>query len=112
VVTAKLVGGYVGFILVGAAFIAFGLFASSLTENQFIAAIIGVVGLLVIQLAETLASSLEGFAGKALEWFSLLSRYRTFVRGVFDIVPVVYFLSFIVLFLFLTVRVIEKRRWA
>ena len=112
VVTAQLVGGYVGFVLVGAAFIAFGMFASSLTENQFIAAVITVVGLLAVQLAESLSSSIEGPVGKAFDWFSLLSRYRTFIRGVFDIVPIVYFLSFIALFVFLTVRVIEKRRWS
>ena len=104
VVTAKLVGGYVGYVLIGAAFIAFGLFASSLTENQFIAAVITIVGLLVIQLAETLASSIEGFVGKVFDWFSLLARFRIFIRGVFDIVPIVYLLSFIVLFVFLTVR--------
>jgi ABC-2 type transport system permease protein len=98
--------------MIGAAFIAFGLFASSLTENQFIAAIITVVGLLVVQIAESLASSIEGFVGKAFDWFSLLSRYRTFIRGVFDIVPIIYFISFIALFIFLTVRVIERRRWS
>lgn len=112
VVTTQLVSGYIGFFLLGAAFISFGLFASSLTENQIIAAIISVAGLLIIQIAESLASMAGGLVGKTLEWFSLLSRYRDFTSGIFGIAPIVYFLSFIALFLFLTVRVIDKRRWS
>jgi ABC-2 type transport system permease protein len=111
-VSSQLVGGYIGFFLLGAAFISYGLFASSLTENQIIAAIICVAGLLIIQIAEALASMIGGFAGKALDWFSLLARYRDFSSGIFGIAPIVYFLSFIALFLFLTVRVIDKRRWS
>ena len=112
VVTAQLVGGYIGFFLLGASFISYGLFASSLTENQIIAAIICVAGLLIIQIAEALSSMIGGVTGKALDWFSLLSRYRDFSSGIFGIAPIVYFLSFIALFLFLTVRVIDKRRWS
>jgi len=111
-ITAQLVGGYIGFILLGAAFISFGLFASSLTENQIISAIISVAGLLIIQVAESLSAMVGGIIGKILDWFSLLSRYRDFTSGIFKVAPVVYFLSFIALFLFLTVRVIDKRRWS
>jgi len=111
-ISAQLVGGYIGYFLLGAAFISYGLFASSLTENQIVAAIISFAGLLVIQIAEALASMIGGVVGKVLEWFSLLSRYRDFSTGIFAVAPVVYFLSFIALFLFLTVRVIDKRRWS
>ncbi|MDR3120744.1 MAG: ABC transporter permease [Clostridiales bacterium] len=111
-ISAQLVGGYLGYFLLGASFIAFGLFASSLTENQIIAAVISVAGLLVIQIAESLSSMLGGIPGQVLEWLSLLSRYRDFSSGIFGIAPIVYFLSFIALFLFLTVRVIDKRRWS
>ena len=111
-ISAQLIGGYIGFFLLGAAFIAFGLFASSLTENQIIAAIICVAGLLVIQIAEALSSMVGGIVGKALDWFSLLSRFRDFSTGIFGIAPIIYFLSFIALFLFLTVRVIDKRRYS
>ena len=111
-ISAQLIGGYIGYFLLGASFISYGLFASSLTENQIIAAIICVAGLLVIQIAEALSSMVGGFAGKVLEWFSLLSRFRDFSSGIFGIAPIVYFLSFIGLFLFLTVRVIDKRRWS
>ena len=111
-ISTQLIGGYIGYILLGASFIAYGLFASSLTENQIVAAIICVAGLLVIQIAEALSSMIGGVAGKALDWFSLLSRYRDFSSGIFGIAPIIYFLSFIALFLFLTVRVIDKRRWS
>ena len=112
VATANLVCGYVGYVLVGASFIAFGMFASSLTENQFIAAVITIVGLLVVQLAETLASTVEGFFGKAFDWLSLLARFRPFVRGSLELGPAVYMLSFTALFVFLTVLAVERRRWA
>jgi len=111
-ISSQLIGGYIGFFLLGAAFIAYGLFSSSLTENQIIAAIICVAGLLVIQIAEALSSMIGGVVGKVLDWLSLLSRYRDFSSGIFGIAPIVYFLSFIALFLFLTVRVIDKRRWS
>jgi len=111
-VSAQLVGGYIGYFLLGAAFISFGLFASSLTENQIVAAIISVGGLLIIQIAEALSTMVGGFTGKVLDWFSLMARYKDFPNGIFGVAPVVYFLSFIALFLFLTIRVIDRRRWS
>jgi ABC-2 type transport system permease protein len=109
----QLVGGYVGFFLLGSTFIAIGVFASSLTENQVIAAVIGFVSLLLMWFIDFLAGTfLTGIASQILSWFSLLSRYKDFNSGIFDLAPVVYYLSFIVVFLFLTIRVVEKRRWS
>lgn len=110
--TVQLVGGYVGFILLGASFIAVGVFASSLTENQVIAAVIGFVTLLIIWVAGSVGSMIGGVASKVLNWISLLSRYDDFSRGILGLSPIVYYLSFICVFLFLTVRVIERRRWS
>jgi ABC-2 type transport system permease protein len=110
--TGQLVGGYVGFILLGASFIAVGVFASSLTENQVIASVISFVSLLIIWVAGSVGSMLGGFASKLLNWISLLSRYDDFNRGILGLSPIVYYLSFITVFLFLTVRVIERRRWS
>ena len=111
-ITAKLMVCYVGFILLGASFIAFGIFASSLTENQIIAVVIGIVGLTVIWITELISPVLGGLVGKILGWFSLMSRYREFTNGILRITPIVYFLSFIGVFLFLTIKVIERRRWS
>ncbi len=110
--TAQLVGGYIGFLLLGATYIAVGVFASSLTENQVIAVIISYVSLLIMWLADSLSTLVGGFAAKVLSWFSILSRYDDFNRGILGLSPVVYYLSFTAVFLFLTIRVIEKRRWS
>lgn len=110
--TAQLVGGYAGFILLGAACIAVGVFASSLTENQVVAAVLGFVALLTMWLIDFIANFAGGVFAQALQWLSLISRYNDFNRGILALSPVVYYLSFIMVFLFLTVRVLEKRRWS
>jgi len=110
--TTGLVGGYIGFILLGASFISVGVFASSLTENQVIAVVISFVSLLIMWIIDFVSSTVGGFLSKILNWFSLLSRYEDFNKGILGLSPIIYYLSFIAVFLFLTVRVIEKRRWS
>jgi len=110
--TAQLIGGYIGFILLGAACISVGIFASSLTENQIVAAIIGFVSLLIIWVSDGLGAMLGGVWADILGWFSLFSRYTDFNRGILGLSPIVYYLSFISVFIFLTIQVIEKRRWS
>ncbi|NTV90411.1 MAG: ABC transporter permease [Clostridiales bacterium] len=110
--TPDLIGGYVGFLLLGAAFISVGIFASALTESQVVAAIIGIVALFIMYMAGSLGTTIGGFAGKILNWFSLMTRYDDFANGIFSLSPIVYYLSFVAVFLFLTIRVIEKRRWS
>lgn len=109
---AQLIGAYVGFILIGAAFISVGVFASALTESQVVAAIIGVVSLLLMWLMDSIAGFVGGFVAKILNWFSLLSRYDDFNRGILNLSPIIYYLSFIAVFIFLTIQVIERRRWS
>lgn len=110
--TTQLVGGYIGFLLLGATFIAIGVFASSLTENQIIAVVISFVSLLIMWLADSLTQMVGGIGSKILGWISLMSRYEDFNRGILSLSPIVYYLSFISVFLFITIRVIEKRRWS
>lgn len=107
-----LIGGYLAFLLVGASFISIGVFASSLTENQIVAAIISFVILLVINLLDAIVSFVGGFLGKVLDMFSLLSRYNDMNQGILDLTSIIYYLSFTAVFLFLTTRVIDKRRWS
>ncbi len=107
-----LIGGYLGFLLIGACFVAVGVFASSLTENQIVSAIISFVILLLINLVDPIASFVGGFLAKVLDLFSLLSRYNDLNSGILDITSIIYYLSFIAVFLFLTTRVIDKRRWS
>lgn len=110
--TAQLVGGYLGFILLGAACISVGVFASSLTENQIIAAVISVIGLLTMWVIDFVARFTGGIVSKVLNWFSLASRYDDFGRGVLSLSPIIYYISFSAVFIFLTIRVIDRRRWS
>ena len=111
-ISPQLIGAYVGFLLLGASFISFGVFSSSLTENQIIAAVIGFVGLMIMLLADTLAPAVGGFLGKVLGWISLMTRYNDFYNGILGLGPIVYYLTFTGVFIFLTIRVIERRRWS
>lgn len=111
VFTVQLAGAYIGFLLLGAAFISVGVFASAITENQIIAAIISFVAMLSMWIAGTYAPEVGGFMGTFLSWISLISRYDIFTRGLLGLPEIAYFVFFTILFLFLTVRVIERRRW-
>lgn len=166
IATWEIVGGYIGFILMGATFISVGLLISAMTENVFIAAVVtlaalllimvidwimmglpkditagivfsliivagivlfiyftlknlyvtiatGVVGLGVIALVYLIDKNrFDGFVVRFFEWFSLLKRFEEFNLGTLKLSPIVYYISFSAVFVFLTIRVIEKRRWS
>jgi ABC-2 type transport system permease protein len=161
----EIVGGYIGFFLLGSSFIAVGLFFSSLTDNQLIAAVETFAALLLVWVLDFIARSVpadavsglvflallgiclvllvyfstksfaaalvtfavaaaaivvlfvlsrsffDGLIARVLDWFSLLKRYSEFTMGILTLSPVVYYISFSGAFVFLTVRMIEKRRW-
>jgi ABC-2 type transport system permease protein len=162
----EILGGYIGFFLLGSSFIAVGLFFSSLTDNQLIAAVESFAALLLIWILDFIAQSVpsdavsglvflsliglglvllvflstrstpvaivvflfaaaavvllfvfsrgsfDGLIGRILSWFSLLKRYGDFSQGLLGLSPIVYYISFSGVFVFLTIRMIEKRRWA
>ena len=162
----EIVGGYVGFFLLGSAFIAGGLFVSSMTDNQVIAAVVTFSALLFLWILDWIIEGLptdrvsgivfacllvagavalvyfsirniyvciavalvglgivavlyftneflfDGLIVRVLEWFSLLKRYDNFTLGILSLSPIVYYISFSSIFVFLTVRMIEKRRWS
>jgi len=162
---AEILGGYIGFLLMGASFIAIGLFFSSVTDNQLIAAMETFAALLLIWILDYVAQSVpgdstsglvflsvlglvlvaimffstrnalatlgtfvvvaavvallfgldkgffEGLIAKVLSWFSLVKRYNDFSMGQLGLSPIVYYISFSGAFVFLTIRMIEKRRW-
>ena len=106
-------GNTVGLLLLGGIFVSIGLFISSLTENQMIAAIGGFFINLMILLMNTLKSALpNGFLQDVLSSISVYSRYAEITSGIFSLSSLIFFVSVIFIFLFLTVRVLEKRRWA
>ncbi len=103
--------GYLGLVLLGGAFLALGLFSSSLTENQIISAVIAFGLLLLFWLMgwfeEIGAMQGQGF----MKHLSILEHFGAFSRGVIDTRHLIYFASFIYFFLFLTKRMLESRRW-
>ena len=106
-------GNTVGLLLLGGIFVSIGLFISSLTENQMIAAIGGFFINLMVLLMNTLKSALpNGFLQDVLSSISVYSRYSEITSGIFSLSSLIFFVSVIFIFLFLTVRVLEKRRWA
>ena len=103
--------GYLGLILLGMSFLAVGLFASALTSNQMVSAVIGFVLLLLLFVVGNLSTSLGGPLGDFLGKLSVSSRYDPFQRGVVDLRDVVFYLSLSAVVLFLTIQVVEARRY-
>lgn len=110
---SEIIGSYIGFILLWGAFISVGVFISSLTESQMIAGVLTFASLLLIYFIGWFQQSVQNpIAQKIIGLFSLLARYSEFQSGVLNIENIVYYLSFIFVFLFLTVSVIDKRRFS
>lgn len=102
---------YLGVFLFAAAFMSIGLFVSSLTDSQLVAGVVTFgVGLLMWVLSWA-GNVTEGLAKEAIKWVSLLTHTQTFLRGMLNLGDVAYFLSLIVLGLFLTRTAIERSRW-
>ncbi|MBQ7939264.1 MAG: ABC transporter permease subunit [Clostridia bacterium] len=110
---ARAWGSLIAMVLIGMTFISIGIFVSSLTENQFTASF-GTIGiLLALMIVAMLNNIIDSYAVRlVLDWVSIYSRYMNFTYGIFDFGAVVYYASICVVFLFLSVRVFEKRRWS
>jgi len=162
---SQIAGAYIGFILLGAAGIAVGVFISCLTENQIIAAIGTMGAIFAMYLMDGIAISMptstfaslmfvvfiiaavtvvwynstrnkiasaivcalglaiagglymfnnliyDGIIVRVLLWLSIYTRFSVFTRGILSLSDVVYYISFAALFIYLTINVIEKRRW-
>ncbi len=101
-----------GILLVGGVFISIGLFVSSLTENQIVSAVLTIASLLLVVGGGFVSQLINNtFLRVIVKWFSVLDRFALFYNGIFDFPAIIYFLSLIVIFIFLTVRIYEKRRW-
>lgn len=110
---SEMLGSYIGFVLLWGAFIAIGLFISALTESQMIAAVVTFGVLLLVYYIDWIAANITNAAiQKVVQWFSLMSRYNEFQSGILNVVNIVYYLSFIGVFLFLTVQVIRRRQYS
>lgn len=106
-------GNTLGLLLLGGIFVSGGLFISALTENQMIAAIGSFFINLMVLLLDTLIGMVpSGIVKTILGSISIYSRYAEITNGIFSLSSVIFFLSVTFIFLFLTVRVLEKKRWA
>jgi ABC-2 type transport system permease protein len=109
----QIVGQYLGALLMGAAYLAIGLWISSLTENQIIAFIIGVVVIFVLFIISTpfILMRLPAFITPFFTFVGLGSHFESINRGVIDSRDIIYYLSVIGFFLFLNVCSLGSRKW-
>lgn len=103
---------YIGFALLGLTFISIGLFVSSCTENQIVAAIVTFALLLMFYVIGSLKDSVSSpFLSAILSALALTEPFSTFNVGILAFAPTVYYISVTALFLFFTEQVVESRRW-
>ena len=110
---ATLIGSLIALLLVGTVFIAIGLFVSSLTENQLTAAI-GTIAIILVLLAIGLINSLipSDYAIRfVFDAISIFTRFQNFTNGIFDVASFVYYISVAAVFLYLTMRIYDRRRY-
>lgn len=110
---ASVFGNFLASLLYGAAIIAIGVFISSLTESQIVA-LVGTVGTsILLMLIDSLGAV---FGNEIIEtvvsWISFQARYTPFTNGIFNVSSVVFFLSVVAVFNFITARRLESRRWS
>lgn len=111
--TAVLIGNFVAILLVGMTFISIGVFVSSLTENQLTAAV-GTMAIILVFLAIGIINTLLPSAywlRYVFNCISIFSRFQAFTNGYFDLSSLLYYLSVSVVFIYLTIRVYDRRRF-
>jgi ABC-2 type transport system permease protein len=106
-----IITGYLGLILLGGAFISLGIFTSSLTENQIVAASISFGILFFFWLISYSVPLVSAGLGQVLSYIAINVHIESLSKGVMDSEDIIYYLCFIVLFLFLTLRSLETKRW-
>ncbi|MDR0554139.1 MAG: ABC transporter permease subunit [Treponema sp.] len=110
---AVIVGNFIALLLLGCAFISIGQFVSSLTENQAIAAIGGFAAMFIVFLLDAVPSIVQNsLVTTVINGISFTKRYTPITHGILDMADLFFFVSVCAIFLFLTTRVLEKRRWS
>ena len=102
---------YLGLILYGASALAIGLLASSMTNNQIVALVVGVGILLILFVIDLASGQVEGLVSTILSEIGMRTHLADFSRGIVDTWHIVYYIALITVVLFLTVRIVETRRW-
>ncbi|MFC1897727.1 ABC transporter permease [Chloroflexota bacterium] len=107
-----IVTGYLGLFLIGSVSLAVGLFASSLTSNQIVAAVVAGGIIFALWFVGMAADVLPEALGEIIGYLSLSYHFPDFMRGIIDTRGIIYYLSITVLFLFLATRSLESSRWS
>jgi ABC-2 type transport system permease protein len=106
-----IIASYIGLVLMGGLFISIGLLVSAITKNQIVAAVIGIVSLLILLVIGLASSGGEGWFYNALRYIGTYDHWDTFTKGIVDTRDVIYYVSFTALLIFIVVRIVESRRW-
>lgn len=109
--TSQDIGSYIGFILLGASYLAVSLFVSSFTESQSVAAVSGIVVLILLYFLQSIGASVGTAFGAVLQWIAPLARYQDFMVGSFNFASLIYYLTFSGVMVFLTYINLERKRW-
>ncbi len=102
---------YLGLLLYGLSIIAIGVFISTLTENQIISAVLSFGVIMLLWLVDVMASQAESTSKEVLTYLSILSHLDDFTKGVLATSHIVFYLSLMLVALFLTYRSIDSLRW-
>ena len=110
---ATVLGNYVAICATAMAFISIGVFISSLTQNQLVAAVVTVAVFLGLYLLDYSYSLMNAtWAKNLIYYFSMFRRYNDFTQGIFSFADLIFYLSVAGVFVFLTVRMLERKRWS
>jgi len=106
-----IVSSYIGLMLMGGLFVSVGMLVSAVTKNQIVAAVIGIVALLILLVIGLASTGNEGWLYSALQYIGTYDHWEAFTKGILDTRDIIYYFSFSALLLFIVVRIVESRRW-
>lgn len=107
----SLMVGYLGLVLSGAAFLAIGIFFSAITENQIVSAVLCFGVLLLFLLFRWAKEVVSWWIGEILTYLSFMSHSESFTKGLLNAQDVVFYLTFMFFFLFLTYSLLSSKKW-
>lgn len=108
----SVIGGYAGLLLMSAAYVSIGIFASSVTNNQIVAFLFAlVIGIFFQILFEVMAFTFSGAVGNVLSYLSMRAHFDSISRGVVDSRDIIFFVSIILAGLLLAQTMISRRNW-
>jgi ABC-2 type transport system permease protein len=106
-----IITSYLGLLLMGGCFISLGLFISSLTKNQIVAAAITFSTFLMLWVINWIGSFTSGWISDTTAYLSIIEHLDDFTKGVIDTSHLIYYVSFITFGLFLTMKSVDSERW-